>query len=241
MLQNGKLKRKIHLILRVIFLYNKRNISSLHLSPETAWLKIQTVIYWQDPSKKKKLWSCRIIPNGHTTSNRRGFDVDITSIRRRPNFDEFPRHFHILFRCDFTGRKIHVVSTYFFRCNFAGRKIHVVSTYFFRCNFAVRKIHVVSRYFLRCNFDGRKIHIVSTYFFRCNFDGRKIHVVSRTFISVISMVVLCTLFLLTFFDVILMGRYLTSFLVSCKLMKTFEKVFPVFVTLNSWVLQDCSL
>ena len=146
-------------------------------------------------------------PNGHTTSNPRRFDMDITSTRRRPNFDEFPRHFHVLFRCDFAGRKIHVVSTYFFRCNF----------------------------------DGRKIHIVSTYFFRCNFDGRKIHVVSRTFISVISMVEICKLFLLTFFDVILMGKDVTSFLVSYKLMKTFKKVFPVFVTLNSWLLQDCSL
>ena len=121
-------------------------------------------------------------PNGHTTSNRCGFDVDITSIRRRANFDQFPPHFRVLFRC---------------------------------------------------NFDGRKIHVVSTYFFRCNFDGRKIHVVSRTFISVISMVEICTLFLLTFFDVILMGKDLTSFLVSCKLMKTFDKFFPVFVTLNS--------
>ena len=157
-----------------------------------------------------------IHPNGHTTSNAHRIHVDITSIRRRPNFDKFPRHFRVLFRCNFNGRKIHVVSTYFFQCNFAGRKIHVVSTYFFRCNF-----------------DGRKIHIVSTYFFRCNFDGRKIHVVSRTFISVISMVEICTLFLLTFFDVILMGKNSTSFLVSCKLMKTFEKVFPVFVTLNS--------
>ena len=140
-----------------------------------------------------------IFPNGHTTSNPRRFDVDITSIRRRANFDEFPRHFRVLFRCNFDGRKIHVVSTYFFRCNF----------------------------------DGRKIHIVSTYFFRCNFDGRKIHVVSRTFISVISMVEICTLFLLTFFDVILMGKDLASFLVSCRLTKTFEKVFPAFVTLNS--------
>ena len=140
-----------------------------------------------------------VLPNGHAMSNPRRFNVDITWIRRRPNFDEFPIHFRVLFRCNFDGRKIHVVSTYFFRCNFAGRKIHVVST----------------------------------YFFRCNFDGRKIHVVSRTFISVISMVEICTLFLLTFFDVILMGKNLTSFLVSCKLMKTFEKVFPVFVTLNS--------
>ena len=86
------------------------------------------------------------IPNGH---NRRGFDVDITSIRRRPNFDKFPRHVRVLFRC---------------------------------------------------NFDGRKIHVVSTLF---------------TFIGVISMVEICTLFLLTFSDVILMGKDLTSFLVSC--------------------------
>ena len=42
----------------------------------------------------------------------------------------------------------------------------------------------------------------------------------------------------TFFDVILMSKDLTSFLVSCKLMKRFEKFFPVFVTLNSWLLQD---
>ena len=106
-----------------------------------------------------------VLPNWHTMSNPRRFDVDITSIRRRANFNEFPRHFHVLFRCNFDGRKIHVVSMYFFRCNFAGRKIHVVSMYFFRCNFAGRKIHVISTYFFRCNFDGRKIHVVSTYFF----------------------------------------------------------------------------
>ena len=84
------------------------------------------------------------IPNGHTTSNPRLFDVDITSIRRKPNFDEFPHHFLLLFRCNFADRKIHVVSTYLFRHNFDGRKIHVVSTHFFRCNFSVRKIHVDS-------------------------------------------------------------------------------------------------
>ena len=54
----------------------------------------------------------------------------------------------------------------------------------------------------------------------------------RTFISVISMVEICTLFLLAFSGVILMGKDLISFLVSYKLMKTFEKVFLVFVTLN---------
>ena len=40
--------------------------------------------------------------------------MDITLIRRRPNFDEFPRRLHVLFRCNFDGRNIHVDSTYFF-------------------------------------------------------------------------------------------------------------------------------
>ena len=78
------------------------------------------------------------LPNGHTTSNRRGFDMDITSIRRRPNFDEFPRHFR-----DFDGRKIHVVSTYFFRCNFDGRNMHVIFTYFFQHNFDGQRFDIV--------------------------------------------------------------------------------------------------
>ena len=129
--------------------------------------------------------------------------VDSTWILRRYVEDQISTNFH-------------VVSTYFFPCNFTGQKIHVVSTYFFRCNFAGRKIHVVSTYFFRCNFDGRKIHVVSTYFFRCNFDGRNMHIVFTYF-----------------FDVILLGKDLTLFLVSCKLMKTFKKFFPVFVTLNS--------
>ena len=110
------------------------------------------------------------LPNGHTTSNRRWFDVDVMSIRRRPNFDEITRRFHVLFRCNFDGGKIHVVSTYFFQCNFDGRKIHLISTYFFRCNFFRWNIHGVSTYFLRRNFDGRIIHCVCKYFFRQNFD-----------------------------------------------------------------------
>ena len=68
------------------------------------------------------------LPIGHATPNPRRFDVNITSICQRPNFDEFPRHFQVLFRCNFADRKIDVVSTYLFRRNFTGRKIHVVST-----------------------------------------------------------------------------------------------------------------
>ena len=129
-----------------------------------------------------------LVPNEHSTSNRRQFHVDNTWIRRRPNFDEFPRHFHVLFWCNFADRKIYVVSTYFFRRNFDGRKIHVVSTYVFQCNFDGRKIHLASTCFFRCNFDGRKIHVVSTYVFRCNFFHRNIHCVSTYFFDVILMV-----------------------------------------------------
>ena len=96
---------------------------------------------------KYKIIAIMDIPNGHTMSNFRRFDVDIMAIHRRANFDEFARHFRVLFRCNIDGRKIHVVYTYFFRCNFDGRKIHDISTYFFRWNFNGRKIHVVSTYF----------------------------------------------------------------------------------------------
>ena len=83
------------------------------------------------------------LPNGHTTSNRRGFGMDITSIRRRPNFDEFPRHSRVLFRCNFDGRKIHVVSRYFFRYDFNGRNMHVVFTCFSQRNFEWQKFDIV--------------------------------------------------------------------------------------------------
>ena len=101
-----------------------------------------------------------VLPNGHTTSNPRRFDLDITWIRRRPNFDEFPRHFRVLLRCNFDGLKIHVVSTYFFRCNFDGQKIHIVSMYFYRCNFDGRNMHVVFTYLSRQYFDGQRFDII---------------------------------------------------------------------------------
>ena len=184
------------------------------------------------------------LPNGHTTSNPRQFDVDITSIGQRPNFDEFPRHFRVLSRCNFDGRNIHVVFTYFSWRNFAGRKIRVISTYFIWCNFDGRKIHVVSTYSFRCNFNARKIHVVSKYFYRCNLLVEKSTLFPRTFFDVISMVEICTLFLLTFFDVILMGKNSTSFLVSCKLIRggvcnfkqlTFARLFSLnFSSKSPW-------
>ena len=111
-----------------------------------------------------------VIPNRLSTSNLRRFDVDITSIRWRPSFDGFPRHFHIFFRCNFADREIRVVSTYYFRFNFDGQKILVASTYFFWCNF-----------------DGQKIHVVSTYFFEVLLMVEKSTLFALTFFDQISM------------------------------------------------------
>ena len=119
-------------------------IELLELLIGLGLLKLQHLIY------SKLLTGFSMLPNGHSHY------IRIISICRRPNFDEFPRHFYILFRCNFADQKIHVVSTFFFQCNSDGRKIRVVSTYF-----------------LRYNFDGRKIHLASTYFFRCNFFSSK--------------------------------------------------------------------
>ena len=91
-----------------------------------------------------------------------------------------------------------------------------------------RRIHVDSTSILRRYVEDQistNFHVISTYFFPCNFNGRKSTLFPRTFFNVISMVEISTLFPLIFFDVILMGKKLTSFLESCKLMKTFEEVF----------------
>ena len=126
-----------------------------------------------------------------------------------------------------TPRRIHVDSTWILR-RYVEEQIstnfHVISAYFFDVISMVEK----STWFPRTLFDVISLVEKSTWF-------------PGTFFDVISMVEICTLFLLTFFDLILMGKDLTLFLVSYKLMKTFENFFPVFVTLNSWLLQDCSL
>ena len=39
-------------------------------------------------------------------ANPHRFDVDITSLRQRLNFDKFSRHFQVLFWCNFADRKM---------------------------------------------------------------------------------------------------------------------------------------
>ena len=92
---------------------------------------------------------------------------------------------------------------------------------------------VISAYF----FDLIPMVDKSTSFPRTFFDVlllvEKSKLFPCTLFDVICLVETCTLFLLTFLDVILIGKNSTSLLVNCKLKKTFEEVFPVFVTLIS--------
>ena len=53
------------------------------------------------------------IPNGHSTSNQRQFNANVTSICQKNNTDKFPCHFDILFQYNFGGWKIDMVSNYF--------------------------------------------------------------------------------------------------------------------------------
>ena len=160
-----------------------------------------------------------------------------------------------------TPRRIHVGSTWILRRYVEDQiltNFHVISTYVFDVISLVEKSMLFPRtlcdvnsmaeksmLFPRTFFDVISMVEKSLLFSRTLFDVislvQKSTLFPRTFFDVICLVEICTLFLLTFLDVILMGKNSTSFLVSCKLMKTFEKVFPVFLTLNSWLLQDCFL
>ena len=154
----------------------------------------------------------RHTPNGDITSNPRRFDVGITSICWRPNFDEFRRHFHVLFRCNFIDWKIHVVSTFFFvLLNFTDRKIHVVSAYFYWRNLDGRKIHVSSTYFFDVTSMVKKSTLFPHTFFGVISLVEKYTLFPHTFFHVISLIEISTFFPRTFFDVILMVEKSTLF------------------------------
>ena len=53
-------------------------------------------------------------PNGHNSSKWRWSDTNSTLIHQIENIDEFPRHFEVLSRCNFNGRKVEVVLRYLF-------------------------------------------------------------------------------------------------------------------------------
>ena len=115
------------------------------------------------------------------------------------------------------------------------RRIHVDSTWVLR-RYVLYQIltnfHVIPTYF----FDEISVIEKSTSFPRTFFDVismvKKSNWLPRTFFDVISLVKISTVFLLTFFRLNFDGRKThfvsmnsASFLVSCKLMKTFEGCF----------------
>ena len=104
-----------------------------------------------------------------------------------------------------------------------------ISTSLPRTFFDVISLVEKSMLFSRTSFDVISMVEKSTLFPRTFFDVismvEKSTLFPRTFFDAIFLVEMSALFLLTFFDVNLMGKNSTSFLVSCKVMKTFEKVF----------------
>ena len=151
--------------------------------------------------------------------------VDSTSILCWCVEDQTSTNFHVISTYFFDVISLLEISTLFpriFQLNFDGRNIHVISTYFFRWNFEGRKIHLVFTYFFWCNFDGWNIYVVSTHFFWCNISGRNIDVVS-------------TYFFRGNFDWKKFGTVFGNLQAN----ENIRGGFPVFVTLNSWLLQDC--
>ena len=125
-----------------------------------------------------------------------------------------------------TPRRIHVDSTWIIRRYVEDQistNFHVISTYFFDAISLIEK----STSFPRNFFDVISLVEKSTLFPRTFFDVISMVEISMvfllTFFDLILMVEKSTLFARTFFDKISMNS--TSFLVSCKLMKTFEGVF----------------
>lgn len=107
----------------------------------------------------------RKVPNRHKTWNRRQFDVDITSVCRKQNIDEFPRLLHVLFRMKFRLAKNRHRFNVLFLTYFDERNFGDVSTHIFRPNFDGRKVDLISMYLFQPNFDGLKINVASIYFF----------------------------------------------------------------------------
>ena len=168
--------------------------------------KIGGLDYFGRPylSQELLVLSQLLIPNRHPTSNRRRFHVDITSIHRRPNFDEFPCHFHILFRCKFADQK----STSFPRTFFDVISVVKKSTFFPVTFFTVISLVEKSTLLPRTFFDVISLVEISTMFLLISFD-----------------LILMAEFARTYFEEVLMGKNLTSLMLSLKLMKTFGKVF----------------
>ena len=156
------------------------------------------------------------IKYSNPTSTPRRIDVDSTWILRRYVEYQISTNFH-------------VISAYFFDVISMVEKSTGFLRTFFDVTSLVKKFTWLPHTFFSVILLAEKSTLFPCTFFSVISMVEKSTLFPCTFIGVISMVEICALFLLTFFDVILMGKDLTLFFGSCKLMKTFEKVFPVFV------------
>ena len=158
----------------------------------------------------------------YPTSTPGGIRVDSTWILRRYVEEQFSTSFHVISTNFFDLISLIEKSTSFPHTFFDVISMVEKSTLFPHTFFdvisMVEKSTLFPHVFFLCNFDGRKIHLATTQFFQCNFSRRNIYFVSTYFFDLILMVEKSTLC----FDKFWMN--LTSFLVSCKLMKTFEGV-----------------
>ena len=93
-------------------------------------------------------------------ANPHRFDVDITSLRQRLNFDKFSRHFQVLFWCNFADRKI----TSFLRTFSDVISMFEKSTLFLHTFFDVISMVEKSTLFPRTFFDVIFLVKVSTLF-----------------------------------------------------------------------------
>ena len=165
------------------------------------------------------------ISNGHITSNRHQFHIDIKSIHRRPNFNEFPRHFHVLFWCNFVEKK----STSFPRPFFGVISMVKKSTFFRRSFFGVILLVEKPTLFPHTFLEVISLLEISRFF-------------PHTFLDVISLVrnppcshLLFSIkfqwpknhycFHVLFSTKLRRAKIRRRFWLSCKLMKTSEEVF----------------
>ena len=90
-------------------------------------------------------------PKGHTTSNRRQYYIDTSKTKSRRTCSRF----QVLFQCNSTDGKIHVVSTCVFWRNFTDQNIHIFSTYFFWLIVMVETSTLFARTFFDKIFGGK--------------------------------------------------------------------------------------
>ena len=149
--------------------------------------------------------NARCTERANPTGTPRRIDADITSIRQKPNFGQFPSHFHVLSRCNLGDREN--------------------PRFFPRAFFDVISLVEKFKLFPRTFCDVILLVEIATYFSRAFLLVDKSMLFPRTFLNLILMDEKSTLFARIFFDKISMDQILMSFLVSCKLIKTFEEVF----------------